>query len=171
VPLLLARVDDRLIHGQVAYGWGRALKPTLYLVVSDALRADPVRSDVCLFGVPEGARGRVVSVAEALEPSVLSEIEAERTLLIVPGTEEPVRLLEGGFPLAELNVGGLHHAPGKLEVLPYVFLDALDRDRLRAVAARGVRVVARDLPSNPSHPIEAWIGEAGSSASDGAREP
>ncbi|HET9940382.1 MAG TPA: PTS sugar transporter subunit IIB [Candidatus Eisenbacteria bacterium] len=157
MPLLLARIDDRLIHGQVAYGWGRALKPTFYLVVSDALRADALRAEVCLCGVPDDARGRVVSVAEALTPSVQSEIESERTILLMPGTDEAVRLLEGGFPLTELNVGGLHHAPGKREVLPYVFLDDADKERLRAVLGRGVRVAARDLPANPSHPIESWL--------------
>ena len=157
MPLLLARIDDRLIHGQVAYGWGRAIKPTFYLVVSDALRADAMRAEVCLCGVPEDARGRVVSVAEALTPSVQSEIEAERTILLMTGTEEALRLLEGGFPMVELNVGGLHHASGKREVLPYVFLDDADRERLRAILARGVRVAARDLPANPSHPIESWL--------------
>jgi mannose/fructose/N-acetylgalactosamine-specific phosphotransferase system component IIB len=158
VPLLLARIDDRLIHGQVAYGWGRALKPSFYLVVSDALSADKMRAEVCLCGVPDDARGRVVSVAEALTPSLQAEIDKERTILLMPGTDEALRLLEGGFPMTELNVGGLHHAAGKREILPYVFLDDADRERLRAIAARGVRVAARDLPANPSHPIESWLG-------------
>lgn len=157
MPLLLARIDDRLIHGQVAYGWGRALKPSFYLVVSDALSADTMRAEVCLCGVPDDARGRVVSVAEALTPSLQAEIDMERTILLVPGTDEALRLLEGGFPMTELNVGGLHHAAGKREILPYVFLDDADRERLRAIVARGVRVAARDLPANPSHPIESWL--------------
>jgi len=58
VPLLLARIDDRLIHGQVALGWGRSLRPTLFLVVSDTLRADVDRTELCLIGVPDDARGR-----------------------------------------------------------------------------------------------------------------
>ena len=158
MPLLLARIDDRLIHGQVAYGWGRALKPSFYLVVSDALRADAMRAEVCLCGVPDDARGRVVSVAEALTSEVMDEIDKERTILLMPGTDEAVRLLDGGFPMTELNVGGLHHAPGKREILSYVFLDDADQERLHAIAARGVRVAARDLPANPSHPLESWPG-------------
>lgn len=169
MPLLLARIDDRLIHGQVAYGWGRALQPSFYLVVSDALRADPMRAEVCLCGVPDDARGRVVSVAEALTSAVQGEIDRERTILLMPGTDEALRLLEGGFPMAELNVGGLHHAPGKREVLPYVFLDDADRDRLRAIAARGVSVAARDLPANASHPVESWVDETGSESRDAGR--
>jgi mannose/fructose/N-acetylgalactosamine-specific phosphotransferase system component IIB len=160
VPLLLARIDDRLIHGQVAHGWGRALHPTLLAIVSDSLRNEPDRAELYLFAVPEGARGRVVSVAEALDPSFRNEVDAERTILLFAGPEDALRLLEGGFPLQSLNVGGLHHASGRREVLPYVFLDEADRARLRALQRRGVRVYAQDLPSNSSHAMDTWVGEA-----------
>ena len=160
MPLLLARIDDRLIHGQVAHGWGRALHPTLLAIVSDSLRSDPDRADLYLFAVPEGARGRVVSVAEALDPAFRDEVDAERTILLFPGPEDALRLVEGGFGIKELNVGGLHHTPGRREVLPYVFLDEADRARLRSLEQRGVRVYAQDLPSNSSHAIDAWMGEA-----------
>ena len=159
MPLLLARIDDRLIHGQVAFGWGRALRPTLFLVVSDTVRFDSDRSELCLIGVPEEARGRVLSVAEALDPALLPEVERERTLLVMPGTAEAERLLAGGFPIRELNVGGLHHAPGKHQALPYVFLDESDRARLSSIAARGVHVMAQDLPGNPVHPLETLTRE------------
>jgi len=158
VPLLLARIDDRLIHGQVVHGWGGALHPTLIVIVSDALRSKPERADLYLFAVPDGARGRVVSVAEALAPGFAAQVAAERTLLILPGIEEALRLAEGGFDLGEINIGGLHHAPGKTEVLPYVFLDAADRDRLRALARSGATLYAQDLPSNARHSVEPWIG-------------
>jgi mannose/fructose/N-acetylgalactosamine-specific phosphotransferase system component IIB len=153
VPLVLARVDDRLIHGQVAHGWGKALKPTLFLVVSDALAADPARADLYLFAVPEGAAGRVISIAEALAPDTRAAAERERTVLLFPGLEEPLRLVEAGFPLAQLNLGGMHHAPGREEVLPYLFLDGADRERLSRLAARGVKIEAQDLPANPAHDL------------------
>ena len=168
MPLLLARVDDRLIHGQVAHGWGTTLRPTLFLIVSDALAADPARSELYLFAVPEGASGRCVSVREALGPAIRSAIERERTILLFPGLEEPLRLAEAGFPLAELNVGGLHHSPGKEPVLPYVFLDAHDRERLRRLDGLGVRVVARDLPSNPEHGLTELLAPRGGSAGSAA---
>jgi mannose/fructose/N-acetylgalactosamine-specific phosphotransferase system component IIB len=160
VPLLLARIDDRLIHGQVVYGWAGALKPTLIAIVSDSLHADPARADLYLIAVPEGARGRVLSVEEALSPSFRQEVDAERTILLFAGPDEVLRLLDGGFPLTELNLGGLHHTPGRREALPYVFLDDQDRERLRAVERRGVRVYAQDLPSNARHALETWVGES-----------
>jgi mannose/fructose/N-acetylgalactosamine-specific phosphotransferase system component IIB len=160
VPLLLARIDDRLIHGQVAFGWGRLLLPSLFLIVSDALRADPARAELYLFAVPDGACGEVRSVEETLLPETRARIDAERTILLFDGTDEALRLAEGGFPLTALNLGGLHYAPGREAILPYVFLDASDRDRLRALERRGVRVVAQDLPSNPEHPLARLLSES-----------
>jgi len=160
VPLLLARVDDRLVHGQVAFGWCLKLRPTLVSIVSDALRMDAERADLYICALPEGAKGKVVSVAEAIAPEFRREVEAARTILLFPGTAEPLRLLQGGFPLTELNLGGLHHAPGKTETLPYVFLDDDDRERLRAIVAHGVRVFAQDLPSNAAYPASKLIGGA-----------
>jgi len=157
VPLLLARVDDRLIHGQVVHGWGSRLHPTWIGIVSDALRADPARAELYLFAAPEGTQARTLSVAETLIEATRATIEAERSLLLFPGVAEPLRLKQGGFPLTELNVGGLHHAPGKHELLPYVYLDGRDREALRALAALGVRLVAQDLPTNPAHRLEPML--------------
>lgn len=154
MPLLLARVDDRLVHGQVAHGWGKALRPTLLLIVSDELAADPARGDLYLLAIPEGATGRCISVSQALAPETRALVERERAIVLFASLEEPLRLVEGSFPLPELNVGGLHHAPGRSAVLPYVFLDEGDRARLRRLDALGVRIAARDLPTNPEHPLE-----------------
>jgi mannose/fructose/N-acetylgalactosamine-specific phosphotransferase system component IIB len=153
VGLLLARIDDRLIHGQVVHGWGRALRPTWIGIVSDALRADPARAELYLFAAPEDTKAVALSVEETLSDATRRTLETERALLLFPGVEEPLRLKQGGFPLEEVNVGGLHHAAGKHALLPYVYLDARDRDQLRALAALGVRLIAQDLPTNPAHPL------------------
>ena len=161
MPLLLARIDDRLIHGQVAHGWGAPLRPTWIAIVSDALRSDPGRSSLYLFAAPDGARAVALSVAEALEPEIRQTVEAERAFLLFPGPEEPLRLKEGGFPLAEVNVGGLHFAVGKRSYLPYVYLDDKGREALLRLASLGVQLIAQDLPTNPAVRLEPLLGGAG----------
>ena len=158
MPIVLARIDDRLIHGQVAHGWA-ALHATLFAVVSDALSADPGLGELYLLAVPEGARGRVLSVAEALAPSFREEAERERTILVLPGTDEALRLVEGGLPLSQINVGGLHYSEGKRELLPYLFWDEWDRSRLRRLAARGIEITAQDLPTNPAHDLNPHLAQ------------
>ncbi len=159
MPLLLARIDDRLVHGQVAHGWGRALRPTLVAIVSGALRDRPVDAELYLMAVPDGASGCVVTAEEALDPAFRARVERERTILLFPDTLEPLRLVEGGFPLETLNLGGLHFAEGKLELYPYLFLDRDDAARLRRLRDRGVRLEAQDLPTNPAHPVGEILDE------------
>ncbi|HYR52655.1 MAG TPA: PTS sugar transporter subunit IIB [Candidatus Dormibacteraeota bacterium] len=154
MPLLLARIDDRLIHGQVVHGWGGTLRPTWIGIVSDALSQEPARAALYLFAAPEESQAEVLSIPEALRESTLQKVRTERSFLLFPSALEPLRLKEGGFPLEEVNVGGLHHAPGKDAVLPYVYLDAGDRENLLALSRLGVRLVAQDLPTNPAHPLE-----------------
>ena len=103
------------------------------------------------------ACAEVISIPEALRESTLQTIRAERSFLLFPSVLEPLRLKEGGFPLEEVNVGGLHHAPGKSAVLPYVYLDQGDREKLLALSRLGVRLVAQDLPTNPAHPLEPFL--------------
>jgi PTS system mannose-specific IIB component/fructoselysine and glucoselysine-specific PTS system IIB component len=160
VPILLARVDDRLIHGQVVHGWGRPLRATLFALVSDELSADPERGELYLVAVPDEAQGRVLSVAEALGATFRAETERERTIVLFADVATARRAIEGGFPVAALNLGGLHHAPGKHEILPYVYLSAADRTDLRAIDARGVSVAAQDLPGNPTHGLASLVGPA-----------
>ncbi len=157
MPLLLARIDDRLIHGQVVHGWGRRLRPTWIGIVSDALSREPARAALYIFAAPEESRAEVISIPEALQEVTLGKVRVERAFLLFPTALEPLRLKEGGFPLEEVNVGGLHHAPGKTQVLPYVYLDEGDRSNLRALSQLGVRLVAQDLPTNPAHPLEPML--------------
>lgn len=157
MPILLARVDDRLIHGQVVHGWGRGLGASRYVIVSNALRADADHAELYLLAVPEDARGLVASEEEILGATLQAELAGERTILLFADLGTPLRLVEAGYPLPVLNLGGLHHAEGKRAALPYVFLDEEDRSRLRALAARGVRVTAQDLPANPAHPAETLV--------------
>jgi mannose/fructose/N-acetylgalactosamine-specific phosphotransferase system component IIB len=158
VPLLLARIDDRLIHGQVAHGWVPALRATFLAIVSDTLRSRPADADLYLLAAPEGTQAAVRSVEEALEAGFGARVSRERSVLLFPGPEEPFRLREGGFPLVEVNVGGLHFAHGKREILPYVFLDDREAGWLAALAAAGVRVVAQDLPTNPARDLVPLLG-------------
>ena len=76
--------------------------------------------------------------------------------------QSAVRLLEAGYPVAELNVGGLHHHAGSRPILPYVYVDAAEIDALRHLAARGVRLTAQDLPGNKAFDLLPLIAtEAG----------
>jgi PTS system mannose-specific IIB component len=149
MAIALLRVDDRLVHGQVVEGWLPSLKADLVVVVSDAAALDPVQSALMKMALPDGVGLLVLSVAAA--PAALSapQLSARRALILVPGPAEALALLEKGVAVDRVNVGGLHFTVGKVQLGRALFLDEKDKDALRAIAARGVRLEGRPLPSDP----------------------
>lgn len=146
MTVLLFRVDERLIHGQVVVGWGRQLRPRRVVVVHDELAGSVAEQDIYRTGVPDGVTVEFWSEAVAVErlPALM---ESEETAFVL--TEDLAtmwRLAVAGVPIAEINVGGLHAAPGRERVLSYVCLADEDRRRIGDLEAAGVRVTAQDLP-------------------------
>lgn len=151
MPILLYRIDERLIHGQVVIGWGSDLRPSLYIVVDDTLAASEWEQDIYRLGIPDGAEAEFASVENARKRLPDWRDGAGRGVLLTRNVDTMRRLArDGTLEGAEVNVGGIHHAPGRTEVLRYVHLDDGDRALLEELAGEGVTVSARDLPgANP----------------------
>ena len=146
MPLVLLRIDERLIHGQVVIGWGYQLRPERYLVVDDELASSGWEQDLYRLGAG-GADVLFVTVSEARERLDEWRGAPERTILLTRDVGTMRRLAEGGLLEGEaVNVGGVHHGPDREEILTYVHLGEAERRDLEAMAAEGVEVVARDLP-------------------------
>jgi mannose/fructose/N-acetylgalactosamine-specific phosphotransferase system component IIB len=148
----LARVDDRLIHGQVVVAWGRHLRPRRIWVVDDAAAASDWERDLLASAVPD-VEVRVVSIAD-MAAAWPSEAAAEgAAILLVRSLAGALALVEAGAAIEAFNLGGLHYAPGKTKINEYIYLDAADRDRARALLARGIRLDVQDVPAARPEPL------------------
>lgn len=152
MSLVLARIDDRLVHGQVVLVWGQSLSASALLVADDAVAGNPWEREL-MGTTAEDMEVEVVAIAEL--PARL-EIEKERagaTILLLRSPAAALAAVEAGAVIEELNLGGLHFAPGKEKILEYLYLDDKDRLALSTLQQRGVRLVAQDVPA--SRPIDA----------------
>ncbi|MFQ5536917.1 MAG: PTS system mannose/fructose/N-acetylgalactosamine-transporter subunit IIB [Gemmatimonadota bacterium] len=142
----LFRVDERLIHGQVAIGWGSQLRPERYIVVDDALAHSDWEQELYRLGAG-GAEVLFTDVDSARAHLEEWEADPRRTILLTRDIDTMTRLgEEGRLSGREVNLGGIHYEPGRKEVLPYLFLTEHDREELRHLAEEGAEISARDLP-------------------------
>ncbi|MDX1566298.1 MAG: PTS sugar transporter subunit IIB [Longimicrobiales bacterium] len=149
MPIVLFRVDDRLIHGQVVVGWGNRLDPDRYVVVDDALAEATWEQELYALGVPEDTGVEFATVEEARDTLGEWSESALKTVVLFRDLETVERLSEGGeLRGREVNLGGIHHKPGSTRVLSYLYLDEKDRERLRTIESREIDVTARDLPGS-----------------------
>ena len=144
--IVLVRVDEKLIHGQVVVGWGSALELTDFVVVDDAIAADDWERELVLAGVPDGKRGAVHTVSEAAEEWPAWADDVERRVVLVEGVQTLVLLADAGIALDEVNVGGLRKRPGRREFLQFVQLDEEEYAAALGLCERGVRLEGRDMP-------------------------
>lgn len=150
MPILLFRVDERLIHGQVLIGWGSQLRPDRYLVVDDDLAESEWEQELYRLGLPDETRAVFMTVARARGELEAWKEDPTRSVLLTRDVET-MRLLgeAGGLRGEHVNLGGLHHATGRVQVLSYLHLSPSDRRDLLKLRERGARVSARDVPSAP----------------------
>lgn len=145
--IVLIRIDERLIHGQVAVGWNGAVHPTNFIVIDDDIAAVDWETELVLAGIPDGTTGEVVTLETAIEQWETWRTDSERHLVLVAGPAPLVSLGEAGIVIAEVNVGGLHQRAGRSEFASYVHLDAAEILACQKLCEMGVRLDARDVPT------------------------
>ena len=162
MAIVLLRVDERLIHGQVVVGWGGPLHVDRIVVVDDDIAASPWEQELYCLGVPPEMEASFVSVDQGRRLVPEWRDGTRRVIALVRDIPTALRLAEGGvLDGVEVNLGGIHHAEGRARVLPYLHLSDGDREALRGLAAAGARVSARDLPATRPVPLDELLGMAG----------
>jgi PTS system mannose-specific IIB component/fructoselysine and glucoselysine-specific PTS system IIB component len=158
MPIVLLRVDERLVHGQVVVGWGEHIHMERIAVVDDEISASPWEQELYCLGVPPKVDAEFATVQQAKEQLSRWRDDPRRMAVLLRDCQSLERLAEGGtLKGIDVNLGGLHSAPGRDRVLPYLFLSRADRESLKHVAEEGVEITARDLPASRPVPLSTLI--------------
>ena len=147
MALVLVRIDDRLIHGQVTLGWAQTLHPDRIVLVNDDIATNSWKSKVYEAAVPSEIDVSILGIDEAVKRIVGGEFDKEKVFLIVESPRNALTLKRKGVDIKSVNVGGLHHTEGKRCLLPYVFVTNQDIDAFHELMDMGVEVECRDVPT------------------------
>ena len=151
MSVVLYRIDDRLIHGQVVVGWGQPLDIRFIVLVDDEVAASDWEQELYRMGTPPEMEVHFQSVADAAR--TLPDYNAdERPGILLTGDIASMLRLVKDAGVREVNVGGIHHRADRRQRLRYVYLSAEEEQLLRDTAAQGATVTAQDVPT--SRPVE-----------------
>lgn len=154
MPVILARIDDRLIHGQVTVGWSRQLRPDRIILASNAIAADTWQSRVYASSVPPEIKVSILPVARAAAELADPDNVDERILVLTGSAEEMNELVHIGAPVSSVNVGGLHFSAGKREMLPFVFVDQPDLRAFHRLLDSGATLSAQQVPGGREYSLD-----------------
>jgi PTS system mannose-specific IIB component/fructoselysine and glucoselysine-specific PTS system IIB component len=155
MPVVLYRVDDRLVHGQVVIGWGKPLDVGFIALVDDTVASSEWERDLYRMGVPADLELRFAGIAEARRELEAWRKDPRAGIVLTADVPTMVALCQAGSAVARVNLGGIHHRPGRTPRLPYVYLSDEEFRMLETLAASGTEVTAQDLPTSSPVPLDA----------------
>lgn len=152
---LLARIDDRLIHGQVVVGCCEPLGAGSIVLIDDEVAGDTLQQKLYRAAAPPSVDVRFVAVADAsaLVEELASAGHLERALVVVARAQTMRRLSEAGVGFRRVQLGGAHAREGAREIVPGFFLDAADQNALRALMDSGVEVFIQAVAASASQAL------------------
>lgn len=154
MTIALYRIDDRLIHGQVVVGWGQPLQAGFIVLVDDTVRASEWEQDLYRMGVPSHIEVVFASTAEAAERLPQWEADPRVGILLTGSVATMAALTANSHRVKQINVGGIHHQPGRVERLRYVYLSDAEAQQLKRLAAQGIAIAAQDVPTARAVPLQ-----------------
>ncbi|HEY8197278.1 MAG TPA: PTS sugar transporter subunit IIB [Gemmatimonadales bacterium] len=148
MAIVLCRIDDRLVHGQVVIGWGRAMGIDLIILVDDQVAASEWEQELYRMAVTPEIEVRFVTMADAARQLPEWQANGKRGLVLT-GDLETMAALRASNPdvVQKINLGGIHHRAGRRERLPFIYLTDQELRALQALEAGGVVITAQDLPT------------------------
>lgn len=145
--IVLSRIDDRLIHGQVVEGWVNHLKATRIIVADDRVASNPFQRTIMELSVPQGLKVSIGCVEEICGQLSAAALDADRIILLFSNPADVVRAMESGLDCRTLNIGGMHYVPGKHKLMDVLSVDDADLAALKKLAAKGIQVDIQTVPT------------------------
>ena len=152
IKFVLARIDTRLLHGQVATNWTKATQPNRIIVVSDTVSKDELRKKLIEQAAPPGVRAHVIPLNKLVEVYNDPRFGDTKALLLFETPQDALAVIEKGVEIPELNVGSMAHSVGKVQINNVLSVDQDDVETYKKLRDLGVkfdvRKVSNDSPSD-----------------------
>ena len=146
--ILLTRIDNRLIHGQVATQWTSTIGANLLLVANDEVAGNKMRQNLMNMAAPQGVATRYFTIQKTIDV-IHKAAPRQHIFIIVESPEDALRLIKGGVPIKKLNIGNMHMSEGKRQVATSVAVNDEDVAAFRALQEAGVELSIQRVPSTP----------------------
>ncbi|MGT2865512.1 PTS system mannose/fructose/N-acetylgalactosamine-transporter subunit IIB [Streptococcus fryi] len=144
----LVRIDDRLIHGQVATTWTRNYEIEQILIINDDAKNDPVQHSVANFAVPAGVKVVIFGVKQFSEVMKKSQIK-KRTMLLFANPIDIKFLVDEGLEISEVNAGGMRFKEGRKRLEKAISVTEEEHQAFVDLIEKGIHINVQMVPKDP----------------------
>ena len=153
----LLRVDDRLLHGQVAYAWCKNLTVNLIVIANDEVTKDQAAKNAFALSKPAGVNLVISTVEKTIAFLNSAKGQKYSVLVLVKNMADAAALAKGCEDINAINVGDIREHGDSHRYTNAVCLDATDEEVVKSLAADGVSVYAQQVPADGKTDLAAMI--------------
>lgn len=144
--ITLARIDERLIHGQVAYSWTQAYPSDAIIVVDELSSKDPIQQTLLKMACPTHLKCFITDEEKAVE--LLNKYPNKKFFLVSKHPKSLLYIIEHGIDMKSINVGGIYFKQGRNQYTNTVYLDSETKDIIQKIHDKGIYIDGRTTPSD-----------------------
>lgn len=142
----IIRVDDRLIHGQVAIGWTRSRGINTILAIDDATAKDRMQCQLMKMATPPGVTPYFLTVEDAVEKILKDTYKNKKVMILVKGPAELSALLDKGIAMSEVNIGNQRSGENKIQLASQMFATKEELNLWKQISDKGIKLYAQGVP-------------------------
>ncbi|MCI5773074.1 MAG: PTS sugar transporter subunit IIB [Erysipelotrichaceae bacterium] len=145
MSIVLARVDDRLIHGQVATSWIRSNAIEVAVVVDDKIGNDDQQKSILKMSAPASTKVYAMGVDKFLDKYNKGILDKYRVMLVFENVFAPLELIKKGLMIKTLNLGGIRFKEGRTTYTKSVSLTDEEKKCILDLNSLGVHVFSQQV--------------------------
>ncbi|MGL4572808.1 MAG: PTS system mannose/fructose/N-acetylgalactosamine-transporter subunit IIB [Clostridium sp.] len=151
--VVFTRIDDRLIHGQVATAWSKITKTNRIIVVDNAVAKDTFMEMVLKSAAPKGISVDVLTIEDAV-PVINGDDTGENVFILAKTPQTILELIKAGVDLKQLNLGGMGAKAGRKQFYKNISMSDEEREAFKEIMKNNVDVFVQIVPDAKQISIE-----------------
>ena len=158
--IVLLRVDERLIHGQVATRWSTGLGVSRIMVANDEVAADEMQKGILRMVAPPGIATSIISKEKAVTNILADKYAAQKVLMVLKNPIDALDLMEKGLEIKEINVGNMAKRDETVQIKKSISITKEEYDAFKELMNRGVKLTARMVPDEADVLLDEFLKKA-----------
>lgn len=144
----LVRVDNRLLHGQVAFAWTNSVQADCILIANDDVASDELRKTTVKLAKPAGTKLVIKSIKDSIEALNSGVTDKYKLFIVVESIEDVARLAESVEQIKSINLGATRKMDDTERLGKTVHITAEDKERLKKLLQAKIELEIRQVPSD-----------------------
>lgn len=157
MPVVLARVDQRLIHGLIVNQWAQSLKAKRFMVVDDVVSQNEDLKASMRMSKPSGTGMSIINTEKAITNFKNGNYDAQRVFVLVKEPSKLLELIDAGIEIPKVNLGIMFAENGRTPVTKFIALNDEEKADIIKIQEKGIPVTVQYVPADPEEDITKYL--------------